>query len=549
MPKSRPRTALTITALLLLAGCSSSSSNNASNAESSNSERNNASASGTASGNDSLSDGGLSEDGFSEAESPDREGQDGENPEGTATDQATEVIDLGGPELRDRTCEGKPSANATCYWISVPADWSNPDGTKIDLPIAVLAAQGGITLPDPIVAPAGGPGYSGSTHYWWSTYPQNQSRDMIIYDQRGTGSAIPSLACPELQPVEVLNFQRNEPFDIELASVVDAASACRSRLEAAGVDLNDYDSEANALDLDAIRRSLNYPEWNILGVSYGSRLALASMRSTPEGIRAVVLDSVMDVDFGGFAANAESGRRALDLLIEMCATDADCTESHGDLGLALEQIRETFNADPAEIQADIGDGNGSQTFVLTGDDIMGGLHLALYRADFIPLLPTLITGFNRGDLRTAPTMLQSALGSGAGLASAMEWSVDCADNAGVNQADIEFQVTAGHFSQLVLEPNCEYWPVDPTSSDFNEPVISDIPVLVLAGVLDPVTPSDRSEAVAERMTTANFALFPNRSHRVSGEPCADAIQIDFLDNPTEPLDMSCMDSLIPFEFS
>lgn len=453
------------------------------------------------------------------------------------------------PELRDRECEGDAPQNATCHWITVPSDWAEEGSSPIELPLVVLAAQGSTVQPDPIVAPSGGPGFSGSQHYFWSTYPQNQARDIIVYDQRGTGVSTPSLECPELEAVEVLNFQRVEPFEVELASVEEAADQCRQRLEAAGVDLNDYDSEANARDLDAIRRALGYDEWNILGVSYGARLALVAMRTTPAGIRTVILDSIADVTYGGLAANADSGARALEILATACEQDEDCTEKYGDLSAAVLRIQERYNEEPGLIQLDLKDGNGPQDFYVTGNDIMGGLHLALYNANYVALLPSLIVGFDNGNLGIAPLMLENALSRGSSVASAMEWSVDCADNAGVNQADAAFQADPGRFELIALEPSCDHWVVDPTSADFNDPILSDIPTLVIAGMFDPVTPADASVAVAERMTIGYSGVWPNQSHRVSGTPCADRIEISFLEDPNSEPNMACLEATPAMEFS
>lgn len=453
------------------------------------------------------------------------------------------------PELVAQECVGEAPESASCYTVSVPADWDNPESDQIILPVTVLAAQGETVMPDPIVVPSGGPGYSGATRYWWSTYPHNDERDMIVYDQRGTGAAVPSLACPELIPVEVANFQRAESLEVELASVVDAALECRGRLEADGVNLNDYDSEASVRDLDAIRRALGYDEWNILGVSYGSRLALAAMRSTPDSVRAVILDSVYDVTRGGLAANAASGDRAIAILVEQCASDAGCSELYGDLEASITSVYDMYNAEPVSVELDVGEGAGPQTFVLTGDDIIGGLYLALYNANFVGLLPSVITDLSNGNTGILAIMLDSALERSAGVANAMEWSVDCADNAGVNQADDAFQANPGRYSLVAMEPSCDVWTVEPTSTSFNDPVLSEVPALVVAGLFDPVTPWDRSQAVAGHLANATFALFVNQGHGVTGLPCADEIELGFLADPGSAPDLTCLDAVEPMAFS
>ena len=98
----------------------------------------------------------------------------------------------------------------------------------------------------------------------------------------------------------------------------------------------------------------------------------------------------------------------------------------------------------------------------------------------------------------------------------------------------------GRTALLVTDLICSEWPVEPTSATFNEPVVSDIPALVLAGLYDPVTPPAGTEAVAGRLENATFGVWPNQGHGVTGEPCAISVEVAFLDDPTAPVDLSCL---------
>ncbi len=146
--------------------------------------------------------------------------------------------------------------------------------------------------------PAGGPGFAGldDIEYFGHVLPFRETHDIVTYDQRGTGRATPSLECPERDEVAVATLQAAEDPADERAAVAAAMRACRDRLVAVGIDLDDYDSEASAADLDDLRRALGYDRWTILGISYGGRLALATMRSFPDGIESVILDSVVRRD-------------------------------------------------------------------------------------------------------------------------------------------------------------------------------------------------------------------------------------------------------------
>ncbi|MDT2003786.1 alpha/beta hydrolase [Rhodococcus opacus] len=73
-----------------------------------------------------------------------------------------------------------------------------------------------------------------------------------------------------------------------------------------------------------LRVALGLDEWNVYGVSYGSDLALTVLRDHPDGVRSVVLDSVVPTQsniIGEFWPNAAEGYRAL---FDACAAQPAC---------------------------------------------------------------------------------------------------------------------------------------------------------------------------------------------------------------------------------
>lgn len=470
------------------------------------------------------------------------------SPSPTESDDETPAY---APSTRARDCVGDPPPEATCYWVDVPANWSAPDGDSISLPVTVLDASDPNPAQDPIVIPAGGPGFSNSDAYGWTQAPFNTRRAIVLYDQRGTGAAEPALECPEVDGVQLANLQRAEPFDLELQAMLDAFANCRSRLEAAGTDFDDYDSEASVRDLDAIREALGHDEWNIYGASYGARLALGTMRSAPDGVRAVILDSVYDVTAGGLAQVVDAAERGYRTLADACGADDECAARHGDVAANIEAVHQRWNADPVEIEVDLDDGNGPQKFVLTGGDALAGLFNALYDDSLIPVLPSAIAAFAAGDTTLVTELVQQAIGPLTASADAMAVSVDCADNAGLDlSADAALRADPGRHTYLAADILCSEWPVQPTSLDFNEPVSSDIPSLALAGAFDPITPPASTEAAASHLANSTYLLFAEASHGVirPGADCAESVAIDFLDAPSSPPDITCVADIPTIDF-
>jgi pimeloyl-ACP methyl ester carboxylesterase len=360
------------------------------------------------------------------------------------------------------------------------------------------------------------------------------------------------LECPSLDTLHVSTLRQAGSYVEERDALAAARDTCLADVEATGVDLSDYHSAASAADLAALRVALGYDEWNILGISYGARLALATMRAHPEGIRSVILDSVYDVTEGGPAAEVAAGERGITWLIEQCAADPHCAGVYGDLGATIGRVRQRYNDTPAAVTADIGDGAGPQDFLITGDDMMTGLFDALFDAELIPALPSILHALAGGDTSVLPTLVEQSVGSAVLFADAMATAVNCADNAALERdaEDAAAYDNPGRLGVLVAQMGlCPVnWP--PTPDDFNQPVQSDIPALVLAGAYDPTTPPDGSRAAAERLTNSTFVLIEPGGHAVGGhDDCAIGITLAFLDNPPTPPDLSCVAAIPPVAFA
>ena len=455
------------------------------------------------------------------------------------------------PTLRERECPAGHPDNAECSTFTIAADRQDPDGGMIELPVVVLRASGRAPMPDALVIPAGGPGYPGADALGWGGSPFIAQRDIVLYDQRGTGSAMPSLECPSADAAFVAALQDNQRYAVERDAIAAARDDCVATLEAEGIDLTDYHSEASAADLDELREALGYEQWNLLGISYGGRLALAAMRSYPDGIRAAILDSVYDVTYGGLASQRDRIERAFRRLADGCAADPTCSGAHGDLNRKYERLRQRYNAEPVVVDVDLGDGKGPQQFVITGDDMIAGLFNALYDAPLIPLLPSIIDDLLAGETGIISALVQRGVPFATGSADVMGMAVDCADNAGLDTADADAAVYAepGRLSLVAAAAGVcpPEWPATP--GEFNTPVASAIPSLVLAGSYDPITPPAGTEQVAEGLTNSTFILVDPAGHGVTGyNRCVARVELAFLDDPTAALDTSCVAAIAPPAF-
>jgi pimeloyl-ACP methyl ester carboxylesterase len=130
--------------------------------------------------------------------------------------------------------------------------------------------------------------------------------------------------------------------DAQMATML---SNCMAELNE-GRDLAAYTTPENARDVQALMRTLGYTEWNLNGISYGTKLALEVMRTAPDGTRAVVIDSVFPPNAGSYDENMLPLSESIDAVVRLCAEDAACNAAFPDLRATILRIADELDASP-----------------------------------------------------------------------------------------------------------------------------------------------------------------------------------------------------------
>jgi pimeloyl-ACP methyl ester carboxylesterase len=215
---------------------------------------------------------------------------------------------------------------------------------------------------DPIVYPEGGPGVSGLFSAPGNVLRGiNADRDVIFVDQRGTYHSEPFLACPEIDVflAKSVSEHFSAPPTGEQSNA--ATTACRDRLAATGVDLASYDTAENASDIADLREAMGIEEWNVYGVSYGTDLALTLLRDHPEGIRSVVIDSVvppnLDNIVNEFWPGAAVGYKAV---FDACAAQPACAAAYPNLADEFAATVNRLTKEPVTVPAQNASGETAQ---------------------------------------------------------------------------------------------------------------------------------------------------------------------------------------------
>jgi pimeloyl-ACP methyl ester carboxylesterase len=484
--------------------------------------------------------------------------------EPTPTSLPTEVPELAVPRFEPAECAFSPSfiSYVDCGYLIVPEDRDRSDSPTIRLHVAVAHSLGRDPEPDPLIYLSGGPG---SFALQWlygnlSNYSNIlRKRDVVFFDPRGVGYSEPSLDCPEV--MEAFHEVLDQPIsDAEWVDVqVTASLACRDRLVSLGIDLGAYHSAAMAADVNDLRIALGYEQVNLLGVSYGTRTALTVMRDYPDTLRSVVLDSAVPIEANIFSDDAINANSALEVIFERCAADEFCNAAYPSLPDVLDELTETIVENPITIPVRHLVTN-EEYDIYVGRSVLGwGLVESLYNYETAIYFPKLVYETYLGEddsYQALAISLEIYLLYGDYSSEGQRYSVLCSDevtftsleaaldNPGVQPAVASFFNSDAELIYRV----CEEWGAKVADPIENQPVVSDIPALILAGEYDPATPPSYGRLVAENLENAHFIEFPGLGHFVFAERrCPQDIVADFLDDPEMLPDNQCP-GLIRFNF-
>ncbi len=254
------------------------------------------------------------------------------------------------PRFEPAPCPELPGAEelskASCGYLLVPENRSRPERRTIRLMVAKYPARSAEKRPDPIVYLAGGPGDIAPLEVnGFVAADFIRDRDIYVVSQRGTMFSEPALTCvaPDAFARELLGLRFYS--EVTMRAHVAATEACRRDLAATGVDLSAYNSTESAADFADLRKVLGYDAWNVYGTSYGSYLAQTLMRDHPEGIRSVVLDSVLPTTYN-VAANWQNASDGFANIFRACGAEPACNAAHPHLEETFTGLVNKLEAEP-----------------------------------------------------------------------------------------------------------------------------------------------------------------------------------------------------------
>jgi pimeloyl-ACP methyl ester carboxylesterase len=437
----------------------------------------------------------------------------------------------------------------------------------IRLAVVVYRSHSDQPSAEPLLYLHGGPGgaalSSSPGYYARFISPLLEDRDLIMFDQRGAGLSKPLLDCPEY--TNMLRRELREGYtigDVRDDRYTNALLICRDRLRRLGVNLAAYTSIANAADVYDLVTTLGYDRVDLYGVSYGTRLALTVMREHPEIVRSVVLDSAVPVEINLYAEQAYKADYAFGKLFDGCAADPVCSSAYPDLEAIYDEVVDRLNAEPVEVWGVTMRDGRTFNATVNGVDFTTLLFFALYSSELVELAPAMIYTISAGNTRLLTAFMGSPLSAEAGISTGVFVSINCHEEVFTTTPE---KIEAAHaqypkmedFARAAFFQNvrthfefCRMWGAASFDPIDVEPVVSELPALILAGEYDPATPPDFGRQVAANLVASYFYEFPGQSHGVgmSDEICALPMVRAFLRQPDKAPDSACIAEMGPPAF-
>ena len=425
------------------------------------------------------------------------------------------------------------SVPARCTTLAVPLDYAESEAGQISLHVAVIGARSARATAAPVVLISGGPGQSASEslvelrHVFQAL---SERRDIVVVDQRGTGASSPLHCAHEL--VE-------DPFALraDTTLAMQRMGRCREQL---AHDPRHFDSDAAVADLERVRQALGYARWNLYGFSYGSRVAQLYAARFPDHTRSVVMDAVLPLGVALGATVDESANQVIAAELARCSEKAACDNAFPELAARYRALLEALEASPREVEFEHPRTGELRSLPVAAGGLRRMLRLLAYQPETRVMIPALVHRASEGQLAPLVALAHDFEFS---LDQRINWLAHLSVLCREDLPRIPEAVVSGSRELAHLAEACEVWDV-PARAAFDVSLPESVPMLMLSGEYDPVTPPGPVIALAERADKWRAVTAPGQGHIVSIRGCLpERVRAFFDAGAAGDLDMACVEQL------
>jgi pimeloyl-ACP methyl ester carboxylesterase len=390
---------------------------------------------------------------------------------------------------------------------------------------------------------AGGPGQAarGSFPMLSGAFAEaRKKRNIILLDQRGTGDSNPLKCVNEQGESAVVD---DEDYTADAAT--DFAKRCAAQFEGK-VDVAQFSSSDAIRDLDAARKALGAEQINLIGISYGTRMAQLYGKRYPQHTRTITIDGIAPLESVLGQDHAKNLESSLDLQFAQCAKDKACREKLGDPRAQLNTLLATLAKGPVPVH---------YRDAITGewkDGQFSSGHLAMltrllaYQPQAASLLPMQFAEANQGRVDTLMALSEMVTRDISDqIMHGMQLSVMCGEDVPDLVVDPEDgKRLLGTGLVELMKAQCAVWPHKVRPADYRVPLKGNLPVLILSGEFDPVTPPRYGDMVAKHLPNSKHIIAKGQGHNVLPVGCMPRLFAKFLESAdAKNLDDACIKTL------
>ncbi len=456
----------------------------------------------------------------------------------------------------DQDLTWQPCKSAECSTLTVPLNYADPAGKRIDLALLRVPAQSQENYQGPLLVNPGGPGAPGTEYAAAAAMVFGadvvRDYDIVGFDPRGTGDSAP-VDC--LTDDELDAYLASDPAPDDAAEVTEATDWAR-RLgkgcsEKSGDLANHVSTIEAARDMDVMRAALGREKLAYFGASYGTKLGATYTELFPERVGRFVLDGAVDLNLSskdlalGQAGGFETALRAYaEDYVQGCADSCVLGRTGADVLTSITTLIDEVDANPLPA-------SGRQLQV---GNAFYGVVMPLYNQDYWPLLTQALERAEDGDgssLMTLADLYASRSPSGyVNNSSEAIYAINCLDDPwAIESAQVpasfpEFEKVSPTFGAVFAWGQIGW--LGMTSKRTEKPLTIDgagaAPLLVIGTTRDPATPMAWAESMAKQLDSAILVRRDGDGHTGynAGNACVDSTVEDYLIKGTVPAaDVSC----------
>ena len=257
-------------------------------------------------------------------------------------------------------------------------------------------------------------------------------------------------------------------------------------------------------------------------------------------MRSVVLDGVAPLDIPIGSDYGEGVRNAFTRMLLDCVGDQACRDAFPNLKTDFESLEQKLieptaisylNPKTAELENE----------TIEREDLWGVVQQMLYSPISSSMLPFVINEATQDNW--APLMAWGKMGEGTfeSIPIGLYLSIVCAEDIPRIEPNSTFENQMGGNSVSSLNEMCSVWKSATIDTAFFEPVSSAIPILLLSGENDPVTPPKNGEQALQTLSNAKHIIVPGVAHNTLQTECMLNIVREFMETvEPEGLDLSCV---------